>query len=122
MAEELKVINRPIGSQSDPSERPASRSEQEGHRKAEISLPPTVAVINRRLVMVVVVVPAFALREQANDHVVAAVILRRVALVTPHVRNRIHHPGSVQNEQSAEEETVGHERCGQIPSAPSPTY
>src|SRR5215510_7169512 len=44
---------------------------------------------------VVVIVPAFAIANQAYEHIVAAVLVRLVIPVAPQVRDRVYRPGDV---------------------------
>ena len=56
------------------------------------------------LVIVVVVVPAFAQRDQCHKEVVPAGVGGRIAPPSPSVTDRVHHEGRVVRQYAADEE------------------
>src|SRR5687767_1861943 len=72
--------------------------EQPDGNPGDVEFPPLVAVGGSPLVGMVVVVPAFAVAPQADEDVVAAVIVRLVVAIPPDVGHRVHRPGNVPRE------------------------
>src|SRR5947209_4656270 len=64
----------------------------------DVELPPPVPVGGRPRLRVMVIVPTLAVRPQADEDVVLAVLVRVVVAVAPHVRHGIDRPGDVPDE------------------------
>src|SRR5436309_1642911 len=75
-----------------------------------VELVPSQAVAGRDRVGVVVVVPAFAKREQRHPPRVLRVVLRGEAPAPPHVRGGVDEPGCVEPDYDAEEDYPVDER------------
>src|SRR5215213_1795072 len=78
---EIGIRRHHVGGKADPF--------QEADRQpGVVDLPPAMAMPRRAWIGVVVVVPAFAVGDQADDKVVAAVLIGLVVPVAPHVGHR----------------------------------
>ena len=75
-----------------------------------VELVPGQAVARRGRVGVMVVVPAFAERQQRDPPRVLRIVLRREAAAAPHVRGGVDQPGRVQADHHAQEDRPVDER------------
>src|SRR5882672_5468488 len=66
-----------------------------------INFPPAMTVARRARIGMVVVMPAFAIGDEADDDVVAAVFVGLVVPVTPQMRHRINSPRNMPYEDGA---------------------
>src|SRR5688572_20914726 len=73
----------------------AEGGEHAQHVVREVDLPPAEALPGRRLVVVMVVVPALAHGEEGDEEVVAAIVGGRVAARADEVRQRVDGEGAV---------------------------
>src|SRR5688572_18452498 len=64
----------------------------------------------------VIVVPAFAVGQQRDPPVIAALVRRLIVAVAPHVAGRIYEPRAVQYEHQPNEHPPDHERPTEIRS------
>jgi hypothetical protein len=68
-----------------------------------VDFPPAMAVTRRARIGVMVVVPAFAVGDEADNDVVAAVLAGLKAPITPQMRHRINGPGDMPDQHRANE-------------------
>jgi MFS family permease len=68
-----------------------------------VDLPPAMAVPRRARIGVVVIVPAFAVGDQPDDEVVAAVLVGLVVPISPHMGHRVDRPRDVPDQDRAYE-------------------
>ena len=85
---------------------------------ARVDLPPEKAVVGGVRIMVVVVVPAVAEREEGQHEAIAAVISSRIASRADHVAQGIDQEGVVQDDDRAEAKTD----AKQAPAADQPEH
>src|SRR5450756_1595787 len=69
-----------------------------------VDLPPAMTVARRTRIGVMVVVPAFAVGDEADNQVVAAVLVGLVVPVAPQLRHRIDSPGNMPDQYRANED------------------
>src|SRR5208283_2296334 len=81
----------------------AQNTEKPNLDPADIELVPGKAVASRGRMRVVVIVPAFAKREQRHPPAVAGTVARREAALAPHMCGGVHEPGGVEPKSDAEE-------------------
>ena len=72
-------------------------------RPGEIEFPPAMAVLRTPLIGVMVVVPTFAVAHEADEPVIAAVLVGLVVAIAPDVRQRVDAPGDVPHRDGPDE-------------------
>ena len=70
----------------------------------DVEFPPAMAVGGAALIGVVIVVPPFTIADQADEPVVAAVLVGFVIPIAPHVRHRIDAPGDMPDRHGSDED------------------
>lgn len=63
---------------------------------------------------VVVIVPAFAIANQAYEHIVTAILVRLVISVAPQVRDRVYRPGDVPHDHRPHKNTPHQKTCPKL--------
>ena len=63
---------------------------------------------------VVVIVPAFAIANQAYEHIVTAILVRLVISVAPQVRDRVYRPGDVPHGHRPHKNTPHQKTCPKL--------
>ena len=66
-----------------------------------VHLPPVVAVLGRSWIRVMIVVPAFTSRDDAETKIVPAMVIRGKVAISPQVRDRIDRPSNVPDHNSS---------------------
>jgi hypothetical protein len=74
-----------------------------------IEFPPAMTMSRGAWVRMVVVVPAFAARQDCDHPIVAAFVIRLICAVAPQMRCGVHQPGDVPNQDRAHEYSTGFE-------------
>ena len=92
--------------------------EQPDRQPTDIELPPFVAVGGCSLVGMMVVVPAFAVGDQTDQPVVAAVVLGLVVSVSPDMGHGVDAPGDVPVENRSDEYSPYEQARCELDAAP----
>src|SRR5690349_8318214 len=86
----------------------------------EVELPPVESVERRTREGVVIVVPALAKRQQADDPLIAAAVRRLEFSLTKRVTDRVDAPGDVMRQEHAHQATPEQPGQGERPSTHEP--
>src|SRR4029078_1254659 len=79
----------------------AKPSQEANGQPGVVDLPPAMAMPRRTWIGVVVIVPAFAVGDQPDKKVVAAVLVGFVVPISPHMGHRVDRPCTVPNQDRA---------------------
>ena len=92
--------------------------EGQDRKPTDIELPPFVAVGGSSLVGMVVVMPAFAVGDQTDQPVVAAIVLGLVVSITPDMGHGVNAPGDVPVENRSDEYSPDEQTRSELDAAP----
>src|SRR3984885_1013706 len=82
----------------------AHQHEEAQQKIGQIDLPPVPLIAGATRLRVVIVVPALAARDDRHQYVVAAMIAGIVILIAEHMRQRVHAPGDVPDDDRANDD------------------